>query len=192
MARHQMHSDIIGRTKLEELFCSAVASFFREEGQHILSGVSERSLCCRLALYLNPLLPKHGLDDYYVDVEYNREQNGQVKTIIDNDFHVLDITCDLIVHSRGENIARDNLIAIEMKKSSRPQSEKQKDRERLIALTKKAFDGVWSNDGTTNPEHVCGYVMGVYMEVNLNSQRCLFELYENGQKYSEWNKTICE
>ncbi len=48
---------------------------------------------------------------------------------------VIPITWDIIVQSRGEYINQDNLIAIEMKKSSNTKAEKDKDRERLIALT---------------------------------------------------------
>jgi hypothetical protein len=84
--------------------------------------------------------------NYYVDVDYNRN-NGKVKTIINENMQVKNINCDLIVHSRCENIHKDNLIAIEMKKSSRRKAEKDKDRNRLIALTKVSFDDVWSADG---------------------------------------------
>ena len=42
--------------------------------------------------------------------------NGRVKTIYNNDLKVVTIICDLIVHSRGEIVEKDNLIALEMKK----------------------------------------------------------------------------
>lgn len=38
-----------------------------------------------------------------------------------------------------------------MKKSERPNSEKESDKERLIALTKKSFNDVWAYDGKHFP-----------------------------------------
>ena len=64
---------------------------------------------------------------YYTDVEYNRNQGGIKtirKTIRGQTEEIIPINCDLILHSRGEDIGQDNLIAIEMKKSNRPASEK--------------------------------------------------------------------
>lgn len=61
----------------------------------------------------------HGLIGYFADAEYNRKQNGQIKTIIDENMEEVKVQCDLILHSRGKNVERDNLIAIEMKKSNR-------------------------------------------------------------------------
>ncbi|MEK3699087.1 hypothetical protein NYE33_19120 [Paenibacillus sp. FSL R10-2199] len=52
-----------------------------------------------------------------------------------------------------------------MKKSTNRNSEKIKDKNRLIALTKDTFDMVWSFDGTSLLEHVCRYKLGVYYEV---------------------------
>ena len=72
------------------------------------------------------------------------------------------------MHSRGNHIEQDNLIAIEMKKSNASEEEKQKDKDRLKALTKDSFDDVWSFDGTTLPEHVCRYLIGIYYEINFS------------------------
>ena len=94
------------------------------------------------------------------------------------------IVCDLILHSRGRSKWQDNLIAVEMKKSTRLSSDKQSDRERLMALT-RLTDGVWSADGVTLPEHVCGYVLGVYYEINFNDMTALLEYYSNGVKQTE-------
>jgi hypothetical protein len=51
-----------------------------------------------------------------------------------------------------------------MKKASAPENEKQNDKLRLMALTKDSYDDVWSFDGKTLPEHVCGYTLGIYYE----------------------------
>lgn len=126
---------------------------------------------------------------YYVDVEYNRN-NGRVKTICNDDLKVVTIMCDLIVHSRGEIVEKDNLIALEMKKSYRPMKEKENDKARLVALTKDSYDGVWSFDGKTLPEHVCGYDLGGYYEID--SKNCLIDIeyYVKGKKVRTYEEKI--
>ena len=120
---------------------------------------------------------------YHVDVEYNRNK-GAIKTIYktikSSHEQVIPISCDLIVHSRGEIVKQDNLIAIEMKKSTALRLEKAKDSERLIALTKDSFDDVWSFDGKVLPEHVCRYILGVYYEINFHRQSIIIEYYRKG------------
>ncbi|MEI7184930.1 hypothetical protein WCT96_16495 [Pectobacterium carotovorum] len=151
---------------LDDIFFKALETFFAKERSNISNGVSERNLCARLARYIESEAEEIGLNGYYADVEYNRKQNGEVKTIIDGDFKVIRISCDLILHSRGENIGRDNLIAIEMKKSERPEIEKINDINRLRAMTKKNHDDIWSFDGKTHPKHVCGYEKGHFIEID--------------------------
>jgi hypothetical protein len=94
---------------------------------------------------------------------------------------VVVIQSDLILHSRGNSVSEDNLIAVEMKKAGRPGREKEDDRKRLKAMTKKSFDGVWSNDGTTHPEHVCGYRIGLYIELDASRRVAQLERYESGK-----------
>lgn len=94
---------------------------------------------------------------------------------------IIKVTCDLIIHSRGKHPEQDNLIAIEMKKSTRPLAEKIKDKDRLIALTKDTYDDVWSYDGVTLPEHVCGYAIGIYYEINYQTAQIYLEYYQRGE-----------
>ncbi|WP_409342327.1 hypothetical protein [Paenibacillus sp. MBLB4367] len=159
-----MHEKRIG------LFETANSKFLNLQSDLITSGVSERTLCGALMLYLYEEIKGTDFSNYYVDVEYNRNM-GKVKTIVNEDFKAIAINCDLIIHSRGRCLNEDNLIAIEMKKSTNKKSEKLKDKNRLIALTKDTFDDVWSFDGTTLPEHVCRYGLGVYYEVNVNRKQ---------------------
>ena len=133
---------------------------------------------------------EYDLGSYYADLEYNRKQGGRIKTILDDDMEVVTINCDIILHSRGRSVQLDNLIAIEMKKSSRSQESKNSDRKRLRALTKRSYDGVWSYDGKTHPEHVCNYQLGFYIELNISSHTFLFERYEQGQKRGEWHRSF--
>ena len=159
--------------ELVKIFERANKRFLKENTAFILSNVAERSLCSR----------------YYVDIEYNRN-NGRVKTIYNDDLKVVTIICDLIVHSRGEIVEKDNLIALEMKKSYRPMKEKENDKARLVALTKDSYDGVWSFDGKTLPEHVCGYDLGIYYEID--SKNCLvyIEYYVKGKKVRTYEEKI--
>lgn len=170
---------------LIDLFDESTDFFLEDEVENILDDVAERNLCGRLAIHITPKLAKYDLSDYYADPEYNRKNGGQVKTILDAEMNVITIQCDLIVHSRGKNMEHDNLIAIEMKKSTRPEAEKEADRKRLKAMTKDSFDGIWSYDGKTHPEHVCGYKIGVYMIINIAERICNFEYYQHGNIVEE-------
>ena len=98
---------------------------------------------------------------------------------------VVTINCDLILHSRGEKMGNDNLIAIEMKKSTRPEEEKLSDKLRLRALTKSSYDDIWSYDGKAHPEHVCGYQLGIYIEIDIDKRNYLVEGYIGGKKKLE-------
>ena len=167
--------------QLTKIFDESINIFLVEDLENIEHDIAERNLCGRLAIYLTDKLRQYKIVGYYADTEYNRKQNGQVKTILDEQMNIINIQCDLIVHSRGNNINQDNLIAIEMKKTSRPNDEKEKDRKRLRALTKESYDDIWSADGIALPEHVCGYLIGVYMELDLIQRECLLEFYSKGK-----------
>lgn len=164
--------------KMKKLFIAANDRFLSKDRKLIMDGVSERALCAALKSHLERELEGSEYSMYYADVEYNRNC-GKVKTIINENLQIIKIQCDLIVHSRGENENRDNLIALEMKKEYQSDDEKDKDRARLRALTKsKSSDDVWSYDGKTFPQHVCGYVLGIYYEVC--SDRINIEYYSLG------------
>lgn len=182
--------------RLIQIFENANRDFLKDDLDLLISKVSERTLCGALMLHLNNMIQKSEFAEYKVDVEYNRNKNGKVKTFVKtihglNDV-VVKINCDLIVHSRGSNIIQDNLIAIEMKKANRKQVEKDSDRMRLIALTKDSYDDIWSFDGKTLPEHVCRYALGVYYEINNRNQLIDIEYYEKGHKFDEKKITFHE
>lgn len=149
------------------------------------TNVSERTLCGALMLRLLERLKQTIYSSYYVDVEYNRNRGGKLKTLVKTvqrpKLDIIKINCDLIVHSRGKCVEQDNLIAIEMKKSNRSKSDKDKDRERLRCLTKDSFDDMWSFDGKSLPEHVCRYIIGVYYEINYTKRQIEIEYYYKGK-----------
>jgi hypothetical protein len=176
--------------RLIALFEKANKNFIQSDLELFNSKVSERTLCGALMIHLYEIIKRSEFSEYKVDVEYNRNKNGKVKTHVKtihgpNDL-VVRINCDLIVHSRGSNIEQDNLIALEMKKSNRKQEEKDNDRTRLEALTKESYDDIWSFDGKTLPEHVCRYGLGVYYEVNYKEKVILIEYYSTGYKFEEY------
>jgi len=168
-----------------DVFTSSLQIFLQKESQEIIEGVNERNNCGRWAVYLQQVAEERGLEGYIADPEYNRKQNGEIKTILDNENRVVTINCDLILHSRGDNIATDNLIAIEVKKYDRPDEDKRRDRERLRALTKASYDDIWMNDGSNPPEHVCGYQLGAFVELDRRQQICRIEYYKNGEYESK-------
>ncbi|MBU2868448.1 hypothetical protein [Pacificibacter marinus] len=170
--------------QLEAIFFKSLNNFTKAEAANILNGTSERNLCSRLGFVLETEVKGAGVYGYYADVEYNRKQQGAVKTILDDQMQVVRITCDLILHSRGESILNDNLIAVEMKRLEHPNAEKRKDRIRLRAMTKSSYDDLWSADGIAHPKHVCGYVLGYFVELDSINRNFLVEGYSGGELLS--------
>lgn len=171
--------------ELVSLFEEANRVLIRDDLALFESNVSERTLCGALMLHMHDTITDDpAYRGYYTDVEYNRNKGGRLKnikkTIQGEDESIVAINCDLILHSRGQHPEQDNLIAIEMKKSSQRPSAKNADRERLKALTKNSYDGVWSFDGHTLPEYVCRYVLGVYYEIKYSAREILLEYYRRG------------
>src|SRR3546814_6163028 len=112
---------------LRELFFRSFEQFTEREAENILHGTSERNLCARWAPLLEMAAVEAGYDGYRADTEYNRKPGGQVKTILDETMHVVRITGDILLHSRGRVVEREYLIANEMKRLWNPERGKQKD-----------------------------------------------------------------
>ena len=176
---------------LLKLFYEANEKFLKENLENFEMGVSERNLCSCLAMKISELLPDYSLFGYYSDVEYNR--NGlEVKTFINNVGKVIDITCDLIVHSRGKK-EKDNLIAVEMKKLPCTNKALNSDRERLMCLTKENEGDVFRFGDIDFPVHVCEFEIGIYYIINERKRTISIELYSLGklinieeEKYDYW------
>jgi hypothetical protein len=176
--------------RIGALLDEMLAVFLRDEVDLILTRVSERSLCGRLAIIATQLLPGHGFPGYFADTEYNRMQEGRVKTVLDEQMEVVTIVCDLIVHTRGVWVQGDNLLAIEMKKAYRTAGEKDADRRRLRALTKSSFDGVWSADGRSHPEHVCGYALGAFLDLDADKRTCRVETFRRRRRVARATRSF--
>ena len=173
--------------ELEIIFENANERFIKKNTALFEAQVSERTLCGALMIELHEVLKDKKYYDYFVDVEYNRNIGGILKTmkktIRGPEEQIITINCDLIVHSRGQNVLQDNLIAVEMKKSTGKRIDKDKDRDRLECLTKSPNQNVWSYGEKVLPEHVCGYGLGVYYEVNFRRETILLEYYSEGYCY---------
>lgn len=176
--------------ELEKIFAKANDSFLRKNTMLFEIQVSERTLCGALMIELYEVIKDTKYCEYFVDVEYNRNVGGTLKTfkktIRGIDEKIVTINCDLIVHSRGQNISQDNLIALEMKKSTGKRSNKESDRNRLECLTKSSNQYAWSYGGRRLPENVCGYGLGIYYEVNFRKRSILVEYYKHGYCYFQY------
>jgi hypothetical protein len=71
-------------------------------------------------------------------------------------------------------------IAIEAKKSSRPDEEKVDDKKRLRAMTKPVTE-VFGWDGV-HPEHVCGYAVGVFVEIDIEKRLIRLDYFKKGER----------
>lgn len=180
--------------ELEKIFEDANKSFIRKNTMLFQTRVSERTLCGALMIELHEVLKGTKFSDYFVDVEYNRNIGGTLKTLKKTirglDEQIVTINCDLIVHSRGQNVSCDNLIALEMKKSIGRKVDKDNDRNRLECLTKRPEQDVWSYGGKALPEHVCGYGLGIYYEVNFRRKIIFIEYYKEGYCYRKYEIEI--
>jgi hypothetical protein len=158
---------------LEDLFREALGELLANEYTLVRKDAHEQSLCGRLAIYLDRLKDKYGYEPYYVDVEYNRRGEGikEIRHPITGEY--IDVTCDILLHCRGER-DDDNLIAVEMKKDYASDERKQRDRQRLQALTLPMPEG-------GSPDYVCGYQLGYYLEVHIGDATLLIEKYRSGQ-----------
>jgi hypothetical protein len=158
---------------LEDVFHEALAEFLANEIALVHKDAHEQSLCGRLAIYMDRAKDRHGYESYYVDVEYNRRGEGRKQILHPLTGQHIDVTCDLLLHSRG-NLDEDNLIAVEMKKDYASDARKQSDRERLQALTLPMPEH-------GNPDYVCGYQLGYYLDVDIGNDTLLIEEYRRGQ-----------
>lgn len=175
------YDDLLAYTYLKKMFIKANKDFLLYDFDLLQTDVAESTLCGALKMRLEKYLLKDKINDYFVDLEYNRNK-GKIKTIIADELTIVRIKCDFVLHSRGHNPKQDNLLALEMKKSYRSEDEKKSDRQRLIALTKSTYDhDVWSYDGRTFPEHVCRYIIGIYYEVDWENKQVIIDYYKCGQ-----------
>ncbi|SRR5258705_5928950 len=157
---------------LEALFKEALAQFVGREYALVRKNAHEQAMCHRLAWYVEHSKDRHGLEGYWVDTEYNRHGDNVKRIRHAVTGEPINVICDLLLHSRGE-LADDNLIAVEMKKTDGDEADKQRDRERLQALTTACREG-------SEPDHVCGYKLGYFVQVDMKNAAVLIEEFRAG------------
>lgn len=157
----------INLKNLKGMFWEANRAFLENHASLLKRELSERCLCGALMHELNKQLEKKNLKKYYADIEFNRDEDN-VKRIsykTDDGVYSKRIFTDIIVHSRGE-VSLDNLIALEMKKSTARADAKERDKNRLSLLTSL---------------YPYKYRLGVYYEINHKKRQILIEFYQNGK-----------
>lgn len=157
---------------LKELFWAANSAFLENHVILLNRELSERCLCGALMCELNKQLEKRNWKNYHADIEFNRDEDGVkcINYITDDGVSLKRIFTDVIVHSRGKERI-DNLIALEMKKSSASQTEIDEDKARLRQLTKQ-------NSNTALCRYA--YLLGIYYEINLDKKEIKIEFFNNG------------
>lgn len=98
-----------------KIFYNANKIFIKDNIRNIELGVSEVTLQGNFSQAFKEILKEMKISNYYSEINYNKNKHF-TKCIINEKMEYFDIFCDLIIHSCGENLQQDNLLAIEMKK----------------------------------------------------------------------------
>lgn len=165
----------INLENLKAMFLAANRSFIENHASLLKRELSERCLCGALMCELNKQLEKNACNNYYADIEFNRAFENtinNIKHLPDEEGTPKRVFPDIIVHSRGE-VSLDNLIALEMKKSSANQEEIDDDKARLKHLTKL-------NTNTSFGSYE--YILGIYYEINLDKEEIKIEFFYDGNR----------
>lgn len=160
-----------------QFFMVAFEEFVTADARSIVGNAHEQNLCGKLGMRLDSHRPEFGLANYIVDPEYDRMLFDVVKKIFRNG-SLQAIRSDLVVHIPGKN---DNLIALEMKKVDRSSAgleRRENDRQRLMAMTTPSDVG-------GHPEHVSGYELGVFVELDPARRTYVLEEFRSGHSVGE-------
>ena len=87
------------------IFNKANSSFLEiEANDGIHLGVSERSLCGSLMLHVRKALDESAYGNYFVDIEYNRNEGGKLKTIVNGCSGWVTVKNLRVRHTRQEDL----------------------------------------------------------------------------------------
>lgn len=162
----------INLENLKAMFLAANRSFIENHASLLKRELSERCLCGALMCELNKQLEKNACNNYYADIEFNRAFENtinNVKDLPDEEGTPKRVFPDIIVHSRGK-VTPDNLLALEMKKSTARREAKERDKNRLSLLTSS---------------YPYKYKLGVYYEINFEEKQIIVEFYQDGENAEE-------
>lgn len=168
-----MHQEI--EEELRQLFLDGNHRFLEKHHLLLERKVNERTLCGALMLELSRSLENQWkFLDCFVDIEYNRI-DGAKKALprklmdeCDDGDDTVRIYPDIIIHRRGKRYP-DNLLVLEMKKSTATSSAKLTDRKRLKVMT--AQDGIFL------------YKLGIFYVIDFEKYQVCVEYYVNGKLY---------
>ena len=152
--------------ELIDIFEKAKNEFLEKEKSIIKNDTNERTLTQRLAFYLELQLRKNiKYENYSVDCEYNRKEEDIKRLKFGKNTDKKEIYPDIIVHQRK---IKNNLIAIEMKKTTSKNTDKIKDIEKLEALTDRK-----------NDYH---YTLGIYFELDITDNNDIINFFVDGEE----------
>ena len=151
--------------ELIDIFEKAKNEFLEKEKTIIKNDTNERTLTQRLAFYLELQLRKNiKYENYSVDCEYNRKEEDIKRLKFGKNTDKKEIYPDIIVYQRK---IKNNLIAIEMKKTTSSSVDKRKDIEKLKALT--------------DEKNGYCYVLGIYFELDITDNNNIINFFVDGE-----------
>ena len=175
------------RNELLDAFYRALCAVYINEHDLIEQDVAERDVCAHILSQLEKIKTDYWFGDYSVDVDYNRAQDGRVKAIANHTQIIANnIAPDIVIHGRGRQGNLENLLCVEVKKTARPQEEKDDDRTRLKCLTLPP-DEVYGLGAKA--AIVCGYQVGLYVEYDAMNDSVLIETYCQGRLENSCRET---
>ena len=178
------------RNVIEKVSMKSLRKLYQEDFNNIKFGVSERNICARLAHHMENVLREWDdpyyrslFDKYYVDVEYNRMGNGDLKHYENSERRPQYMVSDLLIQRRAYG---GNLLAVEMKRKGNKKNV-DKDKVRLASL-------VSPSNNESRSDCVYDTQLGAFLVYSLegvnvelfyysHEQSCIME----EQRFTIWN-----
>lgn len=156
-----------------QILFPSLQELYKVDYDNIRWGVSERNICARLAHHMENILRDYDIhnypsffDGYFVDVEYNRMSNGNLKQYENSEHRPKYMVSDLLIQTRDD---RRNLLAVEMKRKGNNKNIND-DKKRLISLV--------SPSSTSSPYNcVHDTLLGAFIQYSKDYVN--IELFEN-------------
>ena len=169
----------------------ALEDFYEKEQRNLELNVHEICHGHRLAIYFENLIREYDnthhsrlFDDYFVDIEFNRTEGGDVKRIYyDSELH--NTRCDILLHSKGKVLLpkRENLLILEIKKNNNHDRE-ELDKKEINRMVMPALDGAPDSA-------ICNTLFGIYLKIGQNGYFGEKYWYENNEvRKEEFHKNI--
>ena len=157
-----------------EILIPSLRTLYAEDYDNIRYGASERNICARLAHHMENTMRTYDtrhdeaiFEGYYVDVEYNRMGNGDLKHYEDSEHRPRYMVSDLLIQKRGYG---RNLLAVEIKR---------KGNSRKVWVDKNRLKSLVSSPREGNMEQRCIHdtLLGVFITYSADGVR--LESFEN-------------